>query len=77
MVIRVLIITSLIFSIYVTGLHGKTLSVDGQLSTWLIYTENISDKLRFGTRYIPKFEAAKTITEERTIDSEISFNIYT
>ncbi len=70
-------IFSILLVCFITTAHGLGYDLEGQLSGWLIESEiNDNWEESAGIRYIPDIDISHQLDNDRTIDSEISLNIF-
>ena len=55
---------------------SQTYDVQGQLSGWVMYSEETSSHTHVGLRYIPGLFISRHVTGEHSIDAELSLNSY-
>ena len=73
--INILFISAIVFLLAVPALP-QTFRLEGQLSGWTIVNPDQSLETQAGFRYIPAVSLKKAISENYSIDAEISLNMF-
>lgn len=66
----------LLVSLEYQSLFSQTFGLQGQISGWVTVNPKMKDEAQIGLRYIPELSIEKRISDNFSLDAEISFNSY-